>query len=237
MTVDNLGPARRRGRGDALLKPVASLNLLVKQHVAPMLKAAGFKRSGRTFRLVAGNGDQAVLGFARHYTDPGAAVFDVSYGIVPAPYWEWINRHAADGDSRAPVAFGPAVLSGEVIPPPHAAHAPDAGMPFRARWALRADNGLVCGEALATALHDDTVPQIVHLLDRSNLLRECRRPALPVVRRVPLTRVEIFLRLDEAPVEEIESLLADVQLTGPGDQFITWTRRRLSTRNGSGLEA
>ncbi|MFJ3728927.1 DUF4304 domain-containing protein [Streptomyces sp. NPDC090045] len=213
------------------------LNLLVRDYVAPVMKAAGFKRSGRTFRLIAGNGDQAVLGFARHAVDPHAAVFDVSYGIVPAPYWQWIKRHSADGDTRVPIVFGPAVLSGRVIPPPRAAHAPDAEMPFRARWALRGDNGTVRGEALATVLHDETVPEIVHLLDRSNLLQECRHPALPVVRLVPLTRVEILLRVDEAPVEEIESLLGDVQLVSRGDDFITWTRRRLSTRNGSAPEA
>ncbi|MFJ1565051.1 hypothetical protein ACIOG8_12625 [Streptomyces erythrochromogenes] len=79
-------------------------------------------------------------------------------------------------------------------------------MPFRERWTLREDNGLTCGEALARVLHEDTVPQILHLLDRSNLLQECRHPAMPVVRLVPLTRVEILLRVDDAPRDEIESL-------------------------------
>ncbi|MFD9353461.1 DUF4304 domain-containing protein [Streptomyces sp. NPDC060031] len=209
------------------------LDLLVKQHVAPVMKAAGFERSGRTFRLIASNGDQAVLGFARHYVDPGAAVFEVGYRIVPAPYREWMDRYSVDGETRAPIAFGPAVLAGSVIPPLQAAHAPDSGMSFRDRWALRADNGLVCGEALAAVLRDETVPQIVHLLDRSNLLEECRHPALPVVRLVPLTRVEILLRVDDAPKQEIESLLTDVQVASPGDNFATWTRQRLAARNGT----
>ncbi|MFE2165602.1 hypothetical protein ACFXB3_11105 [Streptomyces sp. NPDC059447] len=164
-----------------------------------MMKAAGFKKSGRTFRLTASNGAQAILGFARHYVDPVAAVFKVEYRIVPAPYWEWINRHYASGEARAPMTLGSAVAVGRVIPPFHAAHGPDSEMPFRARWALREDNGLSCGEALAAVLHDESVPQIVHLLDRSNLLQECRHPVMPVVRLVPLTRVEIFLRVDGAP--------------------------------------
>jgi hypothetical protein len=210
------------------------LDLLVKQHVAPVMKAAGFKKSGRTFRLIADNGDQALLGFARHYVDPDAAVFDVGFGIVPALYWEWINRqHWASGEVKAPIAFGPAVVSGEVIPPSHAAHAPDDGMPFRSRWALRQDNSRACGEALATVLRDEAIPQMVHLLDRTNLLQECRYPALPVVRLVPLTRVEILLRVDDAPSEEIESLLADVQAAGPGDNFSAWTRQRLAARHGT----
>ncbi|MFF5775870.1 hypothetical protein ACFY7Y_02805 [Streptomyces virginiae] len=209
------------------------LDLLVKQHAAPVLKAAGFKKSGRAFRLTAGNGDQAVLGLARHYVDPHAAVFEVGYGIVPAPYWEWIDRHSAIGSARAPIAFGPAVPAGQAIPPPHAAHAPDSVTSFRERWALREDNGLSCGEALATVLRDEAIPQIVHLLDRSHLLQECRHPVLPVVRLVPLTRVEILLRVDDASNEEIESLLADVQLAGPHDDFITWTRQRLTARSST----
>ncbi|MFE2286086.1 hypothetical protein ACFXDJ_18185 [Streptomyces sp. NPDC059443] len=209
------------------------LDLLVKQHVAPVMKAAGFKRSGRTFRLTASNGDQAILGFARHYVDPAAAVFEVDYRIVPAPYWEWITRYSASGEAPAPMAFGSAVVAGRVIPPAHAAHAPDSKMSFRARWALREDNGLSCGEALATVLHEESLPQIVHLLDRRNLLDECRHPAMSVVRLVPLTRVEIFLRVDEAPKEEVESLLADVQLVSPHDDFITWTRQRLTARDST----
>ncbi|MFJ2593065.1 DUF4304 domain-containing protein [Streptomyces erythrochromogenes] len=209
------------------------LDLLVKQHVAPVMKAAGFRKSGRTFRLVVGNGDQAVLGFARHFVDPGAVVFEAGYHIVPSPYWEWVNRYEPSGSARAPLAFGPAILTGRVMPPPHAAHAAGCGMPFRERWTLREDNGLTCGEALARVLHEDTVPQILHLLDRSNLLQECRHPAMPVVRLVPLTRVEILLRVDDAPRDEIESLLADVQSAGPRDDFIAWTRRRLTTRNGT----
>ncbi|MFK0050208.1 DUF4304 domain-containing protein [Streptomyces sp. NPDC090741] len=209
------------------------LDLLVKQHVAPVMKAAGFKKSGRTFRLTASNGDQAILGFARHYVDPAAAVFEVVYRIVPAPYWEWITRYSASGEAPAPMAFGSAVVVGRVIPPSHAAHAPDSEMPFRARWALREDNGLSCGEALAAVLHDDSLPQIVHLIDRSNLLDECRHPAMPVVRLVPLTRVEIFLRVDEAPKGEVESLLDDVQLVSPHDDFITWTRQRLTARDST----
>ncbi|MFF0450276.1 hypothetical protein ACFYT4_28490 [Streptomyces sp. NPDC004609] len=211
------------------------LDLLVKQYVAPVMRDAGFKRSGRTFRLVADNGDQAVLGFARQHIDPDADVFDVGYRIVPAPYWEWINRqHWESGEVRPPLAFSGGVMSGDVIPPPQAAREPGHEVPFfRSRWALREDNSRVCGEALATALRDDAVPQMAHLLDRTRLLQECRNPSLLAVRLVPLTRVEILLRVDDAPREEIEALLADVQPAGPGDNFTAWTRQRLAKRDGT----
>ncbi|MFC9815891.1 hypothetical protein ACFVJM_27940 [Streptomyces virginiae] len=68
------------------------LDLLVKQHVAPVMKAAGFKKAGRAFRLTTSDGDQAILGFARHYADPAAAVFEVDDRIVPTPYWDWITQ-------------------------------------------------------------------------------------------------------------------------------------------------
>lgn len=207
------------------------LDVLVREHVAPVMRAAGFKRSGRTFRFVADSGDQAVLGFARHYVDPDAAVFDVGYRIVPAPYWEWINRqHWTSGQVGAPLAFGPAVVAGDVIPPPRAAHLPASEARLRSRWALREENRHICGEALARALHDEAIPQMVHFLDRTDLLQECRHPTMPVVRLVPLTRLEILLRVDDAPRREIEALLADVQPAGPGDDFVAWVRRRLATR-------
>ncbi|MEU9119067.1 hypothetical protein AB0C96_04255 [Streptomyces sp. NPDC048506] len=198
------------------------------------MRAAKFKRSGCTFSFDADSGDQAVLRFARHYVDPDAAVFNVSYVIVPAPYLEWINRqHRASGQVRAPVAFAPAVVAGDVMPPPHAAHLPDSEKSFRSRWALREGHHRSCGEALANVLRDAAIPQMIHLLDRANLLHECRHPTMPVVRLVPLTRVEILLRVDDAPAREIEALLADVRPAGPGDDFAAWVRRRLATRVGS----
>ncbi|MEU6772204.1 DUF4304 domain-containing protein [Streptomyces sp. NPDC046759] len=130
------------------------LDLLVREHVAPVMRGAGFKRSGRTFRLIADSGDQAVLGFARQYVDPGAAVFEVGYRIVPAPYWEWINRqHWSSGQVGSPSAFALAAVAGDVVPPPRAAHLPAGEGRLRARWAVREDNRQVCGEALADALH------------------------------------------------------------------------------------
>ncbi|MFF2847523.1 DUF4304 domain-containing protein [Streptomyces sp. NPDC058001] len=207
------------------------LDVLVRDHVAPVMRAAGFKRSGRTFRLMADSGDQAVLGFVRHYVDPDAAVFDVGYRMVPAPYWEWINRqHWPSGQAGAPPAFGSAVVAGDVVPPPRAAHLPDSEARLRSRWALRDDNRRICGEALASALRDEAIPQIVHFLDRANLLEECRHPSIPVVRLVPLTTLEILLRVDDAPRREIEAMLTDMRPAGPGDDFAAWVRRRLTTR-------
>ncbi|MDN0196592.1 hypothetical protein [Streptomyces sp. S.PNR 29] len=210
---------------------MSPLDLLVREYVAPVMRAVGCKRSGRTFRFVTDTGDQAVLGFVRHYVDPDAAVFEVGYRIVPAPYWEWINRrHWTSGEVGAPRAFGPAVVAGDVIPPPRAAHVPDSEGRLRSRWALREDNRDIRGEALASALRDEAIPQMVHLLDRTNLLRECRRPTIPVIRLVPLTRLEILLRVDDASGREMEAMLADVQPAGPGDDFAAWVRRRLETR-------
>ncbi|NEB08967.1 hypothetical protein G3I32_08770 [Streptomyces coelicoflavus] len=206
------------------------LDSLVSEYVAPVMRPAGFKRSGRTFRFVSDSGDQAVLGFARHYVDPDAVVFDVGYRMVPALYWEWINRqHWASGEVGAPRAFGEAVVAGDVIPPPQAAHVPNFEGRLRSRWALREGNRHLCGETLASALRDEAIPQMIHLLDRTNLLHECRHPTMPVVRLVPLTRLEILLRVDDAPVRETEALLADVRPAGPGDDFAAWVRRRLAT--------
>ncbi|MFE6755712.1 hypothetical protein ACFVDQ_19260 [Streptomyces sp. NPDC057684] len=208
------------------------MHLLIREHVAPVMRRAGFKRSGRTFRLIADSGDQAVLGFARHYADPDAAVFEVGYRMVPAPYWEWVNRqHWNSGQVGAPPAFVSAALAGDVVPPPWAAQLPDSQGRLRARWALREGNRQVCGEALAEALSTESIPQMAHFLDRTHLLQELRRPSMPVTRLLPLTRLEILLRVDDAPRHEIEAMLADVRPAGPGDDFAAWVRRRLTARD------
>ncbi|MEU1601552.1 hypothetical protein ABZ468_55225, partial [Streptomyces sp. NPDC005708] len=72
--------------------------------------------------------------------------------------------------------------------------------------------------------------QMIHFLDRTNLLQEFRHPTMPVLRLLPLTRLKILLCLDDAPCHEIEAMLADVQPAGPGDDFAAWVRQRLATR-------
>ncbi|MFE2322749.1 hypothetical protein ACFXD5_02240 [Streptomyces sp. NPDC059385] len=45
--------------------------------------------------------------------------------------------------------------------------------------------------------------------------------------------MEIFLRVGDAPNEEIESPLSEIQLASPRDNFVTWARQRLMARNST----
>ncbi|MGW1540887.1 hypothetical protein ACWCPM_11705 [Streptomyces sp. NPDC002309] len=117
------------------------LDTLVREHVAPVMKTAGFSKKGRTFRLAAGNGDHLFLQFDTHAVDPGRHVFDVTFSVVPLPYWEFVKRQHVD--PPAPDASG-ALATCPVIPPAEVAHEPDEEMPFRSRWPSRSRGRGIC---------------------------------------------------------------------------------------------
>jgi hypothetical protein len=205
------------------------LDALIRQYVGPVAKASGFSKSGRIFRLVADNGDQALLGFSTHAVDPSMVVFDVNFFMVPVPYWGWITRQHPT-ETRAPDSSG-ALVTCRVMPPPQAAHRPDEKGSFRSRWAFDAEgSGEVCGRALGQTLRDETFPRMRHWLDRANLLDAVRSSDVPMMRRMdPLMR-EIVLRIDDAPGKDVNELLAAAEAANVLNAFVVWARQRLASR-------
>jgi len=61
---------------------------------APVLRAAGYTKSGRTYRLVAPNGYQARVGFETHIVHPDQVRFAMTYGVALAPLEGWLLRIA-----------------------------------------------------------------------------------------------------------------------------------------------
>lgn len=55
------------------------LDTLIRQHVAPVMRAAGYTKKGRTFRLAATHGDHAIVKIDADALDPGRFVFEVSF--------------------------------------------------------------------------------------------------------------------------------------------------------------
>jgi hypothetical protein len=109
------------------------LDILVREHVVPVMKAAGFAKRGRIFRRAAPNGDHAFLHVDADPVDPAKTVFEVSFWMVPLPSWEFAYRDHPR--ALAPDASG-ALATGKVIPPDVAAHQPDGEGYFRSRWAF-----------------------------------------------------------------------------------------------------
>jgi hypothetical protein len=198
------------------------------------MKAAGFSKKGRTFRLAAENGDHALLDFHTHAVDPDRFVFDVEFSIVPAAQWAFVNRQYPEPLRRAPDSSGAMVIC-PVMPPPEAAHQPDEEMPFRSRWAFvepttRDD----CGQELARVLREESIPRMVRLLDRKFLLEEIRiNPNKGMVRLRKFVMCEIMLRIDDDPVADVAALVSEAEGNGIFPPFIAWARRRLAERGAS----
>ncbi|MDQ1044972.1 hypothetical protein [Streptomyces sp. V4I2] len=205
------------------------LDTLIKQHVAPVMKAAGFTKKGRTFRLVAPHGDHLLMEVRREAVDPGREVFDVTFTVVPLSHWEFVNRQYADPPQ--PDASG-ALATCPVMPPAEVAHEPDEEMPFRSRWAfVEPDTRDLCGRELARGLTEESIPAMVRLLDRRTLLEETRvNPNGELVRLRGRPMTEIFLRVDDDPVADVTALVDKAEAEGVFAPFVVWARERLARR-------
>lgn len=205
------------------------LDTLVKQHVAPVMKAAGFTKKGRTFRLSAESGDHLFLQFDTHAVDPGRHVFDVTFSVVPLPYWEFVKRQHVT--PLAPDASG-ALATCPVIPPAEVAHEPDEEMPFRSRWAFMEPRTRdLCGRELARVLVEENLPRMTRLLDRKTLLEETRtNPNGELVTMWGAAQSEIVLRIDDDPVAEVAALVDKAEADGVFPGFVAWARQRLQRR-------
>jgi hypothetical protein len=212
---------------------MSALTSLLREHVTPLLSEFGFRREGRRYRLVAGNGDQAFVAFQRSRTDPGAAdEFFVNLAVVPVPYWDWL-RHIRPGDAltdnlQAEEADG--LWRDRLVAPPQFA----AGIePWQAeRWLLDSVENLpACGAALATALREQAVPQLTQLLDRREFLALSRDPARPLGPGVG--PAELILLVDEGPSPELEAEIARCEALDSADYPVAgdlarWARARIA---------
>ncbi|MEU6405234.1 hypothetical protein [Streptomyces sp. NPDC046985] len=208
------------------------LDMLIRQYAAPVMKAAGFTKKGRKFRLTAPNGDCALLEFDTHAVDPEKFVFDVTFFMVPLSHWEFTYRQYRQSDEmHAPDASG-ALARCPVMPPPDVAWWPDEGMPFRSRWAFsEPETRDVCGQRLARVLADEAIPRVVRLLDRRALLEEILTAPDGDLMRIRSRRMtEIILRIDDDPVADLTALLDGTEVNDWDKPIIIWARERLSQR-------
>ncbi|MFF2847375.1 hypothetical protein ACFVT5_13665 [Streptomyces sp. NPDC058001] len=205
------------------------LDTLIREHVVPVMKAAGFAKKGRIFRRSAPNGDHAFLHIDADAVDPERFVFEASFWMVPLSSWEFAYRnHAGAG---TPNASG-ALAACKVIPPEAAAHQPDEEGYFRSRWAfVEPDTRDLCGRELARVLTEEAVPWMVRLLDRKTLLAETRtNPNGELVRLDDATTSEILLRIDDDPVAEVTALVDKAEADGVFPPLVAWSRTRLARR-------
>lgn len=205
------------------------LDTLIREHVVPVMKAAGFAKKGRTFRLAALNGDHLFMQVWPEAVDPEKYVFDVFFSVVPLPQWAFLNR---EYETPPPPDTSGALAKYEVIPPPEVAHQPDSEMPFRSRWAFaEPDTREVCGRELARALTGVALPRMVPLLDRKTLLAQTRtNPNDGLLRLKSADISEIMLRIDDDSVADVAALVDKAEADSAFPPLVAWARERLARR-------
>ncbi|MFD7228704.1 hypothetical protein [Streptomyces sp. NPDC059881] len=199
----------------------------VRKFVTPALKAEGLIRVRGDFQISSENGDRAFIGFSDYRVDPDVTVFEVSYFMVPMPYWQWMTRqHAGPVE---PDRSG-ALMTCRVNPPREVVYNPDGDDPFDARWCFKEGEEGECGRILVERLRGSVVPEMRRLLDRAALLDRLNGSSAPRIARLdPLMR-EVVLIVDSAPVDEVRRILSTAEGEGTLPAFIQWARRRLEGR-------
>lgn len=201
------------------------VDTVIGRYVTPVMKPAGFRKKGRSYRLTGDNGDLIIVEFDVR-SEPG--VFAVDFVMVPLSRWDWLNRN--DLGLSAPGA-GAGVVRCDIVPPQHVAHRFRAGPPFSYRWVVdQADEGTRCGTALADALKD-RLPLMRQLLDRETVLREASDPDSDIRRLISKELLTLFLRIDAVDATGLEDLLARLEPDQPNrESIVDWARTRVAER-------
>jgi hypothetical protein len=177
---------------------------LLKRHVTPVVREVGFTRSGASYRMVAENGDVAIVDVRRWTTDPAVDGFQMSLSVAPLPYAEWLNRDRPERMAR-PRGREHALLSWTLKAPPECHLVPDA---TNTVWALTSGSDVDAVGAVLRPMLADGAPWLVSLFDRDKLCATIQERYADFVIRLERHVGQAVLRSAEGPAEEVERLLA-----------------------------
>lgn len=181
---------------------------LLKRHVTPVLREVGLKRSGASYRLVAENGDVAIVDVTRWTTDPAVNGFLMNLSVAPLPYVEWLTRDRPERMAR-PRGREHSMLQWALAAPPRWRLVPAA---MDSVWALARESDVdAVGEVLRPMLAD-AVPWLVSLFDREKLCATIQERYADFIIRLDRHVAQAVLRSAEGPAEEVERLLAAARL-------------------------
>jgi hypothetical protein len=205
---------------------VRVLDRTIRERIAPIMKAAGFKRKGRLFWLESAMGDRAFLWFSPFKLGEHDAEFFVDAGIVPAAYADFVTR---DGDSA--VMTGTALWSLRLTVPGK------QGYVGRDLWSFDAGDEEATEKLTATIR--DVVPGLVQLLDPAHLLEHVRDPSTrPQEIRLPRQNAITLLLSEHGSADELEGLLVALEEPGvdPSGDLAEFIRHRVAHRSEPSTE-
>ncbi|GAA1654077.1 DUF4304 domain-containing protein [Actinoplanes couchii] len=192
---------------------------LVRTHVAPVLRAAGFRSASPTWRLTAPTGDMAIVNVQKSWYNDGDEVnFYVNLAILPVALWDFDERTFPRKRPALPLERD-GLLRRRLIPP--------ASSRTRESWVVDESGG--CGEILHDLLERTAVPELRSLLDRDRLatVLQSRGHGWWTLTRRDLAAA--FALADGGPTPRLARILDDLQnslLTPADEEKIAWIRRR-----------
>lgn len=243
------------GGANDVMRPVLRL---LREHVDPVAKAAGFRRRRLQYYRKAPSGDYVMIFIADGAADGDSDEFTVQPAAAPVPIVDWLCELR---DESRPVGRLPGrrvcLQLPEIPPPPtfwslaphrtvyaNPATAPEprpiedwqiAGYP---NWAFDDEEELAaCGRELACALQDGPFDDLSHLLDREALLAKLHADPRPTVGLLPIESrfvYDLVIRIDTTPVAELEALLFRANMECPQWPVQDWARLRLARRGNAG---
>jgi hypothetical protein len=206
------------------------LDTVIKDHVAPVLKEAGFAKSGKTFRRTADNGDVAVIEFQRSAGSlDDRIIFFVNLAAVPVPQHDWLYHDAPAARARKPSSA--AGLWRQRILAPDELNA-DRESPWRSeRWLIDGPSSVdAVGSTLAHVLTTEAIPMLIKLLDRKLFLELALDPAKPL--GTLWGDAPALLLVDAEPSGERDTAIAAAIARDPEGEFAAWLRERVAQRSG-----
>ena len=201
----------------------------------PAVKALGFRRTGRTYRLGAKGQDQGVINLqGSSGSGFGATIFYVNLALMPRIWLEfgsWFSNSALKDDPDE--VFG--VLRNRLLAPIDVAARSRGdsltGIPSQ-QWRFSNDEEAEhCGRRLTMLVERDVAPLLDELRDPVKLLDFVVRPEAErgVFREIepgPEVLTAVLLA-DSGPSERVDSALKKLRLQGI-DRVVEWVEMRLS---------
>ena len=194
------------------------IDQIVRDHLAPALKAEGFTRKGRTFRKPAGNGDAVLIEVQlSDGSRRDEARFYLNISVLSQPWLAWLNT--ADGPVDTDEAeAGDGSVRDRI-------RSPENPEWYQDTFTAGRDDVATVGASAVDAVRS-SLPDYLSLLDRSRLLTLLRDEA-PIPGSCNRLAVRAVLAADAGEAETARRDAAEVDRYADDTEFIDWIERRL----------
>jgi hypothetical protein len=208
------------------------LTQVLNGYITPALSPLGFKKTGNTYRLVAENGDQALVNFQRSAGRPPEVVFYINVAVAPSTFVQFNDYQFGRQHPEQP---GPedGLYRDRLMPDQDMKSDPLLQTDERWHFTDR-DSANRVGAHLAELLGKIVGPKLVTLVDRDRFLDYVleSKENMPWPSEGP-PRSHVVLLIDKAPSPQFSAALKQSEEIGD-DKLIEWVEQYLASNNSPG---